>query len=77
MDAIRQRPEKTLALVGHADFFSMLAEKIDPRGEELWLENCGVASYTLLPLPPALRSVRVARSANPATASNGKGSAAA
>jgi hypothetical protein len=35
----------------------MLAACLDPRGQELWLENCGVASYTLPPLPPAMRRV--------------------
>lgn len=57
IDAVRRRPEKCIALVGHADFFNMLAARIDPRGDELWLEPCGVASYTLPPLPSALRSV--------------------
>lgn len=75
LETLRRRPEKTIALVGHGDFFYMLAAKIDPRGEELWLENCGVASYTLPPLPPALRNVHVTRSHSPGL--GGKGSAAA
>ena len=77
LDALRRRPEKSIALVGHADFFNMLAAKIDPRGEELWLENCGVASYTLPPLPPALRNVHVVRSPFPSNINASKGSAAA
>ena len=28
----------------------------DPRGEELWLENCGVASYAVAPLAVPFRS---------------------
>ena len=75
LETLRRRPEKTIALVGHGDFFYMLAAKIDPRGEELWLENCGVASYTLPPLPPALRNMHVTRSHSPGL--EGKGSAAA
>lgn len=54
--AIRRRPERCVALVGHADLFNLLAARIDPRGEELWLENCGVASYAVAPLAVPFRS---------------------
>ena len=54
--AIRGRPERCVALVGHADLFNLLAARIDPRGEELWLENCGVASYAVAPLAVPFRS---------------------
>jgi len=47
LEHVRRRPERCVALVGHADFFLALARRMDPRGEELWLENCGVASYAL------------------------------
>ena len=54
--AIRGRRERCVALVGHADLFNLLAARIDPRGEELWLENCGVASYAVAPLATPFRS---------------------
>ena len=56
LSAIRRRPERCVALVGHADLFNLLASRIDPRGDELWLENCGVASYAVAPLAVPFRS---------------------
>lgn len=49
---VRTREERCVALVGHADFFVRLAARMEGPGpdgalEELWLENCGVASFEI------------------------------
>jgi len=57
---VRTREERCVALVGHADFFVRLAARMEGPGpdgalEELWLENCGVASFEIR-VPPAVAS---------------------
>lgn len=48
VEMLKARPERCIALVGHADFFNELALRLDPDREELWLKNCGVAKFHLI-----------------------------
>jgi hypothetical protein len=70
---VRTREERCIALVGHADFFVRLAARMEGSGpdgalEELWLENCGVASFEIrVPLPRARRRAEKRASTEAAT----------